>query len=144
MDHFLHDGPPLPKNNAASLVARGGEELPGVVRRRSAIAPSKRTRSLSDSGSLRQARRRLDQGRLLHLDQFQEIHTYPDRAPRRGRGRKMKAKKVVAIDGLATSGCGVALPIGRLSASRWADRVVGDHYHPIGPARGMRRRPGFL
>ena len=49
----------------------------------------------------------------------------------------MKAKKVVAIGGLATAGGGVALLIGRLSGSRWAGRVVGDHYHPIGPARGM-------
>ena len=56
----------------------------------------------------------------------------------------MKAKKVVAIGGLATSGCGVALLIGRLSGSRWAGRVVGDHYHPIGPARGMRGRACFL
>jgi hypothetical protein len=49
----------------------------------------------------------------------------------------MKVKKVVTICGLAAAGDGVTLPIGRLSDSRWAGRVIGDHYRPIGPARGI-------
>jgi hypothetical protein len=49
----------------------------------------------------------------------------------------MKAKKVVTIGGLAAAGGGVTLPIGRLSGSRWAGWVIGDHYRPIGPAHGM-------
>ena len=46
----------------------------------------------------------------------------------------MKAKKVVAIGGLAAAGGGAALLIGRLSGSRWAGRVVGDGYRPTGAA----------
>jgi hypothetical protein len=49
----------------------------------------------------------------------------------------MKAKKVVTIGGVTAAGGGMTLPIGRLSDSRWAGRVIGDHYRPIGPARGM-------
>jgi hypothetical protein len=49
----------------------------------------------------------------------------------------MKAKKVVTIGGVTAAGGGMTLPIGRLSDSRWAGRVIGDHYRPIGPARVM-------
>jgi len=49
----------------------------------------------------------------------------------------MKAKKVVAIGGLAAAGGGAALLIGRLSGSRWAGRVVGNGYRPTGTARAF-------
>jgi hypothetical protein len=46
----------------------------------------------------------------------------------------MKTKKVAAIGGLAAAGGGAAFLIGRLTGSRWACRVVGDGYRPIGAA----------
>ena len=49
----------------------------------------------------------------------------------------MKAKKVVAIGGLAAAGGGAALLIGRLTGSRWAGRVVGNGYRPTGTARAF-------
>jgi hypothetical protein len=49
----------------------------------------------------------------------------------------MKAKKVVAIGGLAAAGGGAAMLVGRLSGSRWAGRVVGNGYRPSGTARAF-------
>ena len=56
----------------------------------------------------------------------------------------MKAKKVVAIGGLAAAGGGAALLIGRLSGSRWAGRVVGNGYRPTGTAVGGERADHWL
>jgi hypothetical protein len=56
----------------------------------------------------------------------------------------MKAKKVVAIGGLAAAGGGAALLIGRLSGSRWAGRVVGNGYRPTGTARAFSANSGAV
>jgi hypothetical protein len=56
----------------------------------------------------------------------------------------MKAKKVVAIGGLAAAGGGAALLIGRLSGSRWAGRVVGNGYRPTGTARAFSANGGAV